>query len=82
MTNATLIARLEEAKEGSRALSKGVLRALDYRMAADGKCWMAENGSRISQKSDPTRNLQDGVDLVPEGKGWGVDVDDLIEAWG
>ena len=71
-SNAALIEKLVEAKEGSRALSKGVLRALGYRMTADGKGWMAANGSRISQKSDPSRNLQDAVDCVPEGLYWSI----------
>ena len=72
-SHAALIARLEKSEEGSRALSKGVLRALGYRITADGKGWMAEDGSRISQKSDPSRNLQDAVDLVPSKWGWSIE---------
>lgn len=75
-----LITKLESAQEGSRALSKGVFRLLGYRMMADGKGWMASNGLRISQKADPTRNLQDAVDLVPEG--WLVSISqDINERW-
>ena len=57
MNNAALIYELEHVKNGSRALSKGMLRALGYRMTADGKGWMSEGGSRLSQRADPARNL-------------------------
>ena len=79
-----LIKRLEEAKEGSRALSDEVLTALEMtgKGALRRKDWDALGKSHIYVGLyDPTGNLQDAVDLVPEGSGWGVDCDDFIEAW-
>ena len=58
-SHAALISELEAAKEGSRALSDEVLTACDaWERTAVGEIF-----------PDPTGNLQDAVDLVPEG--WG-----------
>jgi len=75
MTNAALIARLVEAKEGSRALSDEVLVALG--MTGKGtlrrKDWDATGKTHIYVgRYDPTGNLQDAVDLVPTGYGYVV----------
>lgn len=74
MTNAALIAKLESAKEGSRALSDEVLEALGYKVMREwnGWRWLKPGGNRV-QTFDPTRNLQDAVDLVPEGTSWSVE---------
>ena len=62
MTTPTLIARLEEAPHGTRELSDEVLVACDCSQ---------DKGRGFFP--DPTRNLQDGVDLVPEGWLWRLD---------
>jgi len=71
MTNAALIAKLEKAEEGSRALSDAMLTACDaWERTAVGEIF-----------PDPTRNLQDAVDLVPERWGWLVEVWQRAESW-
>ncbi len=83
MTTAPLISRLVEAKEGSRALSDEVLEALGYKMFQDwnGWGWIAPDGTKHSPglRFDPTRSLDDAVELVPEGWFWSVS--DIGEAW-
>ncbi len=77
MNNAALLAELEQAKEGSRALSDKVLTALGWKTGigthADFTKFHAPDGSPPSRdRPDPSRNLQDIVDLVPEGLGWSL----------
>ena len=81
VTNTALIAKLEKAPEGSRALSDEVLLALgwtQYRMPnwkAGRLAWKKPDGRGAGpEAADPTRNLQDVVDLVPEGWFWRVGV--------
>ena len=62
MTNAALISELEASPEGTRALSDKMLTACDaWERTAVGEIF-----------PDPTRNLQDAVDLMPEGCGYVV----------
>ena len=74
-SHAALIARLEKAKEGNRELSDQVLLALGL-TGKDGlrrKDWDARGKAYLyTRRYDPTRNLQDAVDLVPEGRWWSV----------
>ena len=69
---AALIAALERAEEGSRELSDEVLLALGWgtRLEFTREVWVAPSGDSSKHRSDPTRNLQGAVDLVPEGMDW------------
>ncbi len=67
-SHAALIKRLEEAKEGSRELSDEVLVALGWRIGKPRRAWAPNRDFYFDdQVPDPSRNLQDAVDLVPEG---------------
>ena len=68
-SHAALISELEAAKEGTRALSDKVLVALGQ---------LSESHKLMPDRPDPTRDLQDIADLVPEDMKWGVD---STEAW-
>lgn len=78
--NADLITALERGP-GSRELSDQVLLAqgfeLDY-VLIDILTFRSPNKllgwQPGSKRPDPTRNLQDAVDLVPAGWGWGKNV--------
>lgn len=79
MTNAALIARLEKAKEGTRALSDEVLRASGWTTQPgwnDGTNWISpdgsEHGDSADSRPDPTTSLDDAVALVPEGLYWSI----------
>ena len=76
MTNPDLIARLSEAKEGSRELSDEVLVALGW-MEQNAVILQSPDGTQSwfdePDRPDPTRNLQDVVDLVPGGYSRAVD---------
>lgn len=63
MTNAALVAKLEQAQEGSRELSDEVLVALRQ---------LSESYKLMPDCPAPTRDLQDAVDLVPEGLYWSI----------
>ena len=74
----TLIARLEKAKSGSRALSDECLLAVgwvhDRRKTSSGKYtdygWIRPDGSKCYTKDvpDPSQNAQDAIDwMLPEG---------------
>lgn len=73
MTNVALISKLEKAKEGSRAMSDGVLLVLGWTQSKPDHwkigelAWKIPQGEWAGQPPDPTRDLQDAVDLVPEG---------------
>ena len=75
-SHAALIAELEEVKEGSWALSDEVLMALGWtveqlpanRVGVLG--WKRPDGIWAGAPPRPTTNLQDTVDLVPEGRWW------------
>ena len=73
VTNAALIAKLAAAKEPSRALSDEVLKALGYKVMRDWNGWRwLKPGGNLVQTFDPTGNLQDIAELVPEGYRWSV----------
>lgn len=79
-----LITRLEQAKEGSRELSDEVLLALGWKTGigthADFTKFHAPDGSPASRdRPDPTTNLQDAVDLVPERHPWTLDSIGIVE---
>ncbi|KKK62212.1 hypothetical protein LCGC14_3006570, partial [marine sediment metagenome] len=84
-SNAVLIAELEQAKEGSRALSDRVLLALGYSLKTRTLEWYTPAGVVIghnsdwSRRPDPSRNLQCAVDLVPEGHPWTLDSIGIVE---
>jgi hypothetical protein len=74
MTNAALITRLSEAKEGSRELSDEVLLALGYKLVRENDGLQLNKDGRIfSIRLDPTCNLQDTVNLVPSKWGWSIE---------
>ena len=76
MTNAALIAKLESAKEGSRELSDEVLMALGWQrrpIQITGVYeWYRTGGDHYIGvvRPDPSRNLQDAVDLIPGKAHW------------
>ncbi len=66
-SHAALISELEAAEEGSRKLSDEVLLALGWRIGEPRRAWAPNREFHFSdQIPDPSRNLQDGVNLVPE----------------
>ena len=77
-SHAALIAELESAQEGSRALSDEVLLALGWKreqvsLSPPGlHSWKMPDGTWAEGLPDPTRDLQDIVDLVPERWGWSI----------
>ena len=77
MTNAPLISRLVEAKEGSRELSDKVLRAVGFSEDRDrnGNYYWSHGARKYyyEERPDPTRSLDDAVDLVPEKWGWSIE---------
>ncbi len=80
MTNAPLISRLVEAKEGTRELSDEVLKVFGWntieagpRGPATTKWLRPDNTGFVENRPDPTRNLQDAVALVPEG--WNITIE-------
>ena len=95
MTNAALIARLEKAEEGSRALSDEVLVALGWTRSSKATVAYTSGGDRrvdgwgdpsgvwyglsANSRPDPTENLQDTVDLVPDGHPWTLDSIGIVE---
>ena len=80
MTTPTLLSRLEQAKEGTRELSDEVLLALGWRIGEPRRAWAPNREFYFSdQIPDPSRNLQDGVDLVPEGHPWTLDSIGIVE---
>lgn len=73
-----LIAALE-AGPGSRELSDRVLVAVGYRKTS---CygWTRPDGSWPENPSlDPSRNLQDAVDVVPAFMGWDIEKENESE---
>jgi len=76
----TLLTQLETAQEGSRELSDAMLEELGWRQDHDADptwyertLWRKPDGSlHLEPDPDPTRNLQDAVDLVPDGWGWQI----------
>ena len=86
MTNAPLISRLEEAKEGSRELSNMILLALGWRERGGRARFLTHfavspDGAEIpwGDHPDPSRNLQAAVDLVPEGLPWDMESAGIVE---
>jgi len=70
-----LIGALEAATEGSRELSDRVLMACGWVRKSVFEFTPPDRGGRnYDFCSDPTRNLQDAVDLVPTGWRWAVGV--------
>ncbi len=72
MTNAALVAKLEQAQEGSRALSDEVLLALGWTTQPgwdEGTNWISpegnEHGDSADSRPDPTCSQGDAVDVVP-----------------
>ena len=79
-SHAALIARLVETKEGTRELSDEVLVALGWRIGKPRRAWAPNRDFYFDdQVPDPTRNLQDIVDLVPEGHPWTLDSIGIVE---
>ena len=83
MTNAALITELEKAEEGTRALSDEVLLLSGWSVESQlsGHMWVTPDGGYLERDLDrphPTGNLQDAVNLVPEGEWWSlcVNLDD------
>lgn len=76
MTNAALIAKLVEAPKGSRELDAAIQKTIppytdvSYVVESDG--WVV-NGKTGIKAPHYTTNLQDAVDLVPEGWLWRLD---------
>lgn len=71
----TLIEKLETAEAGSRELSDEVLLALGWMEGPlNTTIWYRPDYSVVpeSENLEPTTNLQDAVDLVPEGWDWGA----------
>jgi len=71
----TLIEQLETAREGSRELDAEIARVLGYeafdRSAQSfGDTWCMKDGDAIRDLPRWSSNLQDTVDLVPEGWAW------------
>ena len=76
---AELVTELEQANEGDRELSDQVLRALGWKLKQLSLSppgmhgWQAPDGKWPGDPPDPTRSLDDAVDLVPEGMGWSIE---------
>ena len=70
---AALIAKLEAAAEGSRWLSDRVLEAVGWAPPDGAKLWMPH---AEPERPDPSRSIDDGVALVPEGYAWFVESED------
>ena len=77
-SHAALIAELESAQEGSRVLSDKVGLALGYTLLFIDASTSTEANENVGHP-DPTRNLQDAVDLVPEGHPWTLDSIGIVE---
>lgn len=82
-----ILSQLERATEGSREISDGVLLVCGWkhRQSDFSEVWEAPDGKRYDyedspglkvrpfpDRPDPSRNLQDAVSLVPEGREWSV----------
>ncbi len=79
-SHAALIAELEQAQEGSWQLSDEVLLALGWKIGKPRRAWAPNRDFYFgNQIPDPTRNLQDAVDLVPEGHPWTLDSIGIVE---
>ena len=79
MTNAALIAKLEQAQEGSRVLSEEVLLALGWAIRVSDKSphfvyWIKPGGGEFSSdnRPEPTQNLQDATGLLAPDFWWVV----------
>ena len=76
MTDHTaLVSTLKAATEGSRELSDEVL--LAHGWTTEEGWWWGPHGEELTpetaaERPDPTRSIDDGVALVPEGRGWSI----------
>ena len=79
----TLIARLEEATEGSRELSDECLLAVGFAPVPDAlTMWTYPNGDYAvtAELPDPSQNVQDAIDwMVPEGCPWEMKSVGMVE---
>ena len=69
----SLISRLQDATEGSRELSDSVLLVMGWKHVPASNSWYEQDNTYrggAPDRPDPTRNLADGLALMPKGWGW------------